>query len=61
MEHHKLQRLMTGRIWVSLSAINPHAFNAPTNSKAETMELLDEPDRAMPGSEHNGKLVLTST
>jgi hypothetical protein len=37
------------------------AFNAPTNKKAEAMELLDDPDRAIPGSEHKGKLLLTST
>jgi hypothetical protein len=48
---------MTGRTWVGLPTIKPHAFNAPTNQKAETMELLDDPDRAMPGSEHKGKLL----
>jgi hypothetical protein len=52
---------MTGGTSVGLPAIKPHVFNAPANQKAETMELLDEPDRAMPGSEHRGKLVLTST
>lgn len=60
MRHYKLQYLMTGRTWVGLPAIQPHSFHACANQKAETMELLDEPDRAMPGSEHNGKLVLTS-
>jgi len=52
---------MTGRTWVGLPAIKPYAFNARANKKAETMELLDEPDRAMPGSELKGELVLTST
>ena len=49
------------RTWVGLPAIKPHAFNGPANDKAETMELLDERDRAMPGSEHKGKLLLTFT
>jgi len=62
MVHYKLQHPMSSRTWVGLPAIKPHGFNTPTNQKAETMELRDEPDRTMPGSEHNGKLVhLTST
>ena len=62
MGHYKLQQLMTGRTWVCLRAIKPHSFNGPDNQNSETMELLDEPDREMPGSEHTGKLVhLTST
>ena len=60
MGHYKLQHLMSSTIWVGIPAIKPHIFNA--NQNAETMELLDKPDREMPGSEHKGKLVhLTST
>ena len=61
MKHYKLQHLMTGRRWVGLPAIKPRGFNAPANQKAETMEIADERDRAIVGSEHNGKLVPTST
>jgi hypothetical protein len=52
---------MTGRTWVGLPAIKSHVFNAPTNKKAEAMELLDDPNRAIPRSEHKGKLLLIST
>lgn len=30
---------VTGRAWVGLPAIKPHAFTAPANQKAETMQL----------------------
>ena len=41
MGHFKLQHLMTGRTWVCLLAMKPHAFNTPANQKAETMQLLE--------------------